>query len=297
MPSVALPAMSARRRRRPAELDPDNFGAAPPVLATIEEGAHLLRAAPTRGWAFYALGTVPFVLGFLWFWADMSRNVNAADHVVEASLGLALLFVWMKAWQAAAASEWLHVCAGAPAPPWTWRRAMRTLAFQARWQPLKVVLLPLAGLLNLPFAFAAAFFHHLSAVGDGTQPPAEATRRARLAARAWTGQNFRSLGLVALLSAPVFLNMFLVCGLVPILADSFLGTQGEATRNAAAYFFNTTTLAAALALAHLVLHPLTTAFYVMRLFRFESRRDGRDLLRVVGGEPSEARQPGRAGQS
>ena len=274
--------MGARRRRPPAEADPDNFGRAPAGLAMLEEGAHLLRAAPPRGWAFYALGTIPFVLGFLWFWADMSRNVNAADHVFEASLGLALLFVWMKAWQAAAASEWLHGCAGAMAPPWTWRRAARTLAFQARWQPLKVVLLPLAGLLNVPFAFAVAFFHHLSALGDGTLPPAEAVRRARVAARAWTGQNFRALGLLALLSVPVFFNVFLLCGLVPILADSFLGTQSEATRNVLAYFLNSTTLAAALALAHLVLHPLTTAFYVLRLFRFEARRNGRDLLRVVG---------------
>ena len=40
----------------------------------LEEATHLLRTAPAATLAVYYLGAVPFVLGLLYFWADMSRS-------------------------------------------------------------------------------------------------------------------------------------------------------------------------------------------------------------------------------
>ena len=69
------------------------------ALGLIEEAVHLLRQAPAGLFACYYLGAAPFVLGLLYFGADMSRGAYAHRHLAEASLGLALLFVWMKTWQ------------------------------------------------------------------------------------------------------------------------------------------------------------------------------------------------------
>ena len=62
----------------------------------VEEATHLLRTAPIATLAVYYLGAIPFVLGLLFFWADMSRSPLAPQHISGASFGLALLFFWMK---------------------------------------------------------------------------------------------------------------------------------------------------------------------------------------------------------
>ena len=65
----------------------------------IEEATHRLRTAPAATLAVYYLGAIPFVLGLLYFWADMSRSPFAGQHLVDSALGLAALFLWMKFWQ------------------------------------------------------------------------------------------------------------------------------------------------------------------------------------------------------
>ena len=65
----------------------------------IEESVHLLRTAPVMTLAVYYLGAIPFVLGLLFFWADMSRSPFAYQHLADGSLAIAVLFFWMKFWQ------------------------------------------------------------------------------------------------------------------------------------------------------------------------------------------------------
>ena len=47
------------------------------AIRIIEEAVQLLRAGPGRLLAGYYLGSVPFVLGLMYFWADMSRSASA----------------------------------------------------------------------------------------------------------------------------------------------------------------------------------------------------------------------------
>ena len=64
----------------------------------LEEATHLLRANPSL-LASYYFGSLPFILGLLYFWTDMSTGSDAWRHCSEASWGLTLLFIWMKTWQ------------------------------------------------------------------------------------------------------------------------------------------------------------------------------------------------------
>ena len=70
-----------------------------PALELIEEAVHLLRTAPAGVLAIYFLGSLPFLLCFFYFCADMSKSALAAQHCVLEAAGLALAFVWMKTWQ------------------------------------------------------------------------------------------------------------------------------------------------------------------------------------------------------
>jgi hypothetical protein len=66
------------------------------ALDVIEEATHLLRLLPARLLASYYMGGVPFVLGFLYFWADMGQSAFAGERAAGSAFTLALLFVWMK---------------------------------------------------------------------------------------------------------------------------------------------------------------------------------------------------------
>src|SRR5882724_2851552 len=110
----------------------------------IEEAVHLLRRAPATTLAIYYLGALPFLLGLLFFWADMSRDPFASRQLAGASLGLAGLFIWMKGWQALFARHLRALAAGQPMPPMKLRQYTRIFISQAALQPSGLFLLPLS---------------------------------------------------------------------------------------------------------------------------------------------------------
>ena len=113
------------------------------VLDIIEEATYLLRSAPIGAFAAYYLGTMPFLLAFLFFWADMGRSGTAYDHAAPAALGMAALYLWMVSWQAVFTQQLRSTLTGnKPAP-------LRRLAFvQVTLQPTKFVILPIAALIT-----------------------------------------------------------------------------------------------------------------------------------------------------
>src|SRR5271165_1454214 len=144
-------------------------------LDLLEEATYLLRSAPAGALAAYYLGTLPFLLAFLFFWADMSRDAFAYERSVPAAFGVAVLFVWMSAWQGVFAQSLRSLLTGNPAASF-WR-----LAFvQATLQPTKFVILPVAALITIPLGSAFAFYQNLNAIsyqGAGTRELIGASRR------------------------------------------------------------------------------------------------------------------------
>jgi hypothetical protein len=213
----AAPAMSKPRRHRAS----DGKGA----LESAEEAVHLLRQAPFRVWAAYAIGTVPFVLGLLYFWADMSRSAYASSHAVGAALGLALAFVWMKSWQAVFAGELRASLAGAPPPVWSWRRLARLVLVQTALQPHGLAAIPAALCMAFPFHAVYAFFQNVTVLGDGsTSSLRETVRHAWRQALLWPRQNHVLIWLLSpwLLGAGMlvaFGGMWMALGMMPELHE------------------------------------------------------------------------------
>ena len=55
----------------------------PKALELTEQAVALLRRSPFSAWAAYYLGTLPFLLGLLYFWGDMSRDAAASQRLLE----------------------------------------------------------------------------------------------------------------------------------------------------------------------------------------------------------------------
>lgn len=264
----------------------------PRALDLIEEAVHLLRLSPPGVLAAYYVGAVPFILGLLYFWADMSGGAFARQHSADAALGMAALFLWMKCWQAVFASQLIARLRGAPPPRWTPRRIARMAVVQATLQPMGLFALPATLLIMLPFGWALAFYHNLSVVGDGENASVRAAwRHALRQARLWPAQNHVLIAAGHLFGFFVLLNLAVALAFLPSLLKSLLGIETVFTLSGT-HLFNTTFFAALCGLTFLVVNPLMKTFYVLRCFYGESLASGADLqaqLRALRGGPGAGR--------
>ncbi|HEX9047613.1 MAG TPA: hypothetical protein VF988_11345, partial [Verrucomicrobiae bacterium] len=243
----------------------------------FEEATHLLRTAPAVTLAVYYAGAIPFVLGLLFFWADMSRSPLAPQHLAGGSLGLALLFFWMKLWQADFAQRVRAQAAREKYLPLSFRRAARILFMQAIVHPAGLFLLPLALLPVLPFPWVYALFQNVTALDDGSEAGTGALlKKSWRQAKLWPRQNhaFLALGFVFLFC--VFLNWVSVCLVLPQVFKMLFGVESDFTRSPWA-MLNSTFFAAMLAVTYLSVDPILKAAYALRCFYGDSLESGEDL--------------------
>ncbi|HYV27606.1 MAG TPA: DUF4129 domain-containing protein [Candidatus Eisenbacteria bacterium] len=247
-------------------------------IGLIEEATHLLRLAPAGAWASYYLGSLPFLLGLLYFWADMSRSPFAYQHLVGEAFGMSLLFIWMKCWQTVFARRLRAHLAREPAPPrWTPRRWLRVLLVQSALQPAGLFLLPVALTLVLPFGWLFAFYQNVTALSDGTNSEIKPLlKKSWNQSLLWPMQNHIVLAILVLFGLFVLLNWLSVCFLLPQLLKILLGIETVFTQSPMS-FLNSTFFTALLALTYLCLDPLIKAVYVLRCFYGESLQSGEDL--------------------
>ncbi len=247
-------------------------------LELVEESVHLLRMNAGTALAAYYTGSLPFILGLLYFWADMSRSPYAAQHLTDASLAMALLFLWMKFWQAVFVDGLRARISASPPTRWNLRRALRVLLIQSAIQPSAVVVLPLALLpAGLPFPWAYAFYQNVTALTDGeTAEIRKPFRRAWRQMMLWPGQNHLILIVLAGFGFCVLLNLVSVCYFLPHLLKMLLGIESVYTQSSLS-MFNTTFIAAMFGLTYLCVDPIVKTVYLLRCFYGESLQTGEDL--------------------
>jgi hypothetical protein len=250
----------------------------PGALTLLGEAAEVLRGAPLLAHAVYVAGSAPFLLAFLEFVGEMSRGAFARRALTRSSLVLALLYVLMKTAHAFYTRALLADRRGEAsgrAP------VVTVLLEQAAVQGPSLLLMPLAAVLTVPYGFAAAFYQSASALGalrrgDGVSLSSQARRAATL----WQRQSHALAGLLFLLRVLAFANAFALVLVTPYLLKTLLGVETVFSRSGAS-LLNTTTLAVALVLAHLMVDPLAKAAYALRTFYGLSIGTGEDLLSAL----------------
>jgi hypothetical protein len=242
------------------------------ALDLIEEATYLVRNAPAAALAAYYMGTLPFVLAFLFFWADMGRSATALDHCAPAALAVAAMYVWMSVWQAVFAQRLRSALTGTPPAPF-----FRLAFVQASLQPAKPIAIAIAALLIVPLATVFGFYQSLMAVSyEGVGGIGQPFAAARSQAKLWRRQNWAVLCLIAAIAIVVFLNIGVLILIVPQLLKSFLGIDTPLTRSMDVPV-NSTFVAMTVALTYAIVDPLIKAVYVLRCFYGESLATGEDL--------------------
>jgi hypothetical protein len=242
----------------------------------IEEAVHLFRAAPLSTLAVYYLGAIPFILGLLFFWAEMSRSPYAWQHLSGASLGMAILFFWMKFWQSIFALCLRAQLALEPPPRLTLARCVKIFLAQTIVQPAGLFFIPLSILPVFPFPWVYAFFQNATALADDEDGVAKLLSKSWKLAALWPLQNFFALAALLAFAWYVFLNWATACFMLPDLLKTLFGIQSVFTKSPES-LFNSTFLAAMAALTYLCVDPALKAIYALRCFYGESLQSGEDL--------------------
>ena len=231
------------------------------AIDILEQAVSLLRGAPLDAYALYMAGAVPFVLGLLYFLADMTRNPFAMERLPGESLALALLYIWKNAFQSAFIAKLYDQLSPSARP----RGTVRSIILHAAVQPFGLI---------LPLPWLVAFFRNLTLfAGLGRR---DAIGTAFREAGKSSGQNWAMCAFVFLLGLLLFFNFGVMILILPQLGRTFLGIEGDLAR-LGVRILNVTTVSVAAALAWFVIDPLLDAVYALRVFYSESVETGGDL--------------------
>jgi hypothetical protein len=249
----------------------------PSALEWVENAVRLLRSAPPGALLCYYLGSIPCLLGLLYFWADMSGGAFASGHLSEAAFNVTLLYVWMKSWQAVFLSKMrAHLFMEGEAP-WTPARVGRLVVAQAVFQPVGLFLRFIAANLLLPYLWTYSLFAGLAILSDGREPSLRLTwhRAVREAGLWWRETHLAGVCLFGF-ALFIWLNVIIVCVTLPRLLSMLLGIETPFTRDGWV-MFNTTFLATTFAITYLLFDPVRKAVFLIRHFHGQSLKSGEDL--------------------
>ena len=248
-----------------------------PASDLIEEAVRLLRAAPPTAWLAYFAGTVPGMLGALYFISDMSRSAYAAERLVQSSVAMGTVWLWMKCCQAVFTCRLRAELLLLDPPRWTPARLARLAVAQIALQPIGLIVRPLALVLTLPYIWTATFFQNITVLGDGEHGGLwMLCRRAFAQCLRWPLQAHLATALLTVFGFFVWLNIVIAMFLAPQLGKMFSGIETQFTQHPFG-LVNPTFFAAAFAALYLCLDPLRKAVNVLRCFYGSSLRTGADL--------------------
>src|SRR3954464_2433162 len=184
------------------------------LFTLVEEATHLLRRAPLGAWLAYVGGSVPFLVSLFYFWNDMAWSPLAPRHLLESSLLLALLYAWMKFWQAVFSGQLLAMIEGRqelgrlPLRGW-----FRLIASQTLVHATMPLVLSLALIALVPGAWVYAFYHNVTILAPGHFRDRGRTTRLLRSAMAQAHyqplENHFAIGVLMVFGIMAYLNLFI----------------------------------------------------------------------------------------
>jgi hypothetical protein len=247
------------------------------AILLLEEAVHLLRQAPIALLSAYYIGSLPFILGLLYFWVDMSRSADAKDYHAVASLGLALLYIWMKCWQAVFAARVKMHFSEQPMPRWSLQRVFVLVVTQTLIHATAFFILPLAAVAAIPFGWCYAFYQNASAQNAMELNDLKSVyKNAWIQAKLWPRQNHLLLSIFFIFGVIVFLNIAVAIYILPHVLKNYFGIESMFTLSGF-HVINTTFWVVCFGISYLCMNPLVKTVYALRCFYGAASNTGDDL--------------------
>jgi len=247
------------------------------AIRILEESVQLLRLSPVLLIPSYYIGSMPFVLGLLYFWGDMSRSAFAREYCAVSALGLAFLFVWMKCWHAVFAVKVREQILDAQESSWSFGRIVNLTASQAFIHSSHFLILPVALVMVIPFAWCFAFYQNVSAQAFFEEDDVKTVcKKSWRFANLWPKQNHILILVYFVFAFIVFINLATAIFILPHILKKFFGFETIFTLSGI-NFFNSTFLIATIGITYLCIDPIVKTAYVLRCFYGAALKTGEDI--------------------
>ncbi len=246
----------------------------PNALTIIDQSIFILRDnISTLLWRYY-LGTLPFLFGVLLFLIDMTKGAFAASYLLESSLGVALLFFWMKYWHINFCRELRKTISGETESKN--KLSVTTFINSIALQSIGLFFIPLSFFTVAGFPFAFAFFQY-GLILDENENFRSFLSKCRKNTILWPMQNSMILSILLLAFIFVMINAFTIISMIPIIAIKILGLQSFEYFGSSGSFWVTFILST-LMISWSILDPIIKAIYSLRYYYGMSIKNGMDLI-------------------
>lgn len=265
---------SSRRKRR----SHSEIGA----VQVLEEAFHLLRSVDLKLYWYFYLGTIPFVIGLLYFTADMSRSGLAREDAAFIASIMVVLYFWMRVCQARFCEGLWNFLSPQHEANARKRMGFRNLAAFLLLHSIQGPLLLIGLILIVPLGWIIAARENLSVLAFRSDDSEGGLRglcakSLRLSGYQWA-QNHGILLVLGVVALFTWINVIGTAFLVPSFAKSIFGIDSIFTLSPLAAVLNTTFFLGSIFLTYLVVAPLLKAAYTIRCFQARSSSTGEDLL-------------------
>ena len=188
------------------------------ALNLVEESLFTLRHSPFEITGLYYIGTLPFILGLLYFWTEMSSSYKAERILPDQSIIITILFIWMKFFQTLFMNKMLNKIKGISKETFSIKRLLKILTHQTIIQSTGLIIMPLTMLILIPFGHVHAFYYNFSLLGNGKD---ENLKTSIFKSWEQTHVNPHQNWLLIWLSSPWFLTLttVLIFLILPVLSQ------------------------------------------------------------------------------
>jgi len=245
------------------------------AINIVEEALCVLRNFPET-LAIYYIGSLPFILGILYFWADMSQGAYEGHHALGAAFILAILYIGMKSCHVYFSNHVYSKISQEPTPHRSLSEHFSLITTQALIQSSLFLVWPFALFLILPFGWVFPFYHYTSIIQESSGNFKVIWDKSWELAKQWPGQNYILILLTTLFYIVIFINVAAAIFIIPQLLKSFLGIDSVFVLSGV-HFLNTTFLSIAFSVTYLIVNPIIKTAYVIRYFDWNSIQFGNDI--------------------
>ena len=247
-------------------------------LVLLDDAVRLLRRASPAALACHPIGSLPLAFSLVAAWNMAADPHTTAAAWARGAIVPVLMLVWMNCWRAVyAAKLWEELC-GSPIVRWTPVRITRLAAIECWFGTAKLIVLPLAALVQFPLAETVAVYRYLPILATQTDlgPRQMVTRARQLAARN-RAQGWAILPILLFLQVVVDVNLAIVLAVLPQVVRILTGYESAFSRSGIYFVSNPFFLVLVLVVSWMSFDPFVQAVYTVRYFRAESVETGQDL--------------------
>lgn len=237
----------------------------------LRETCERLKESKLELWLRHLTGTLPMLIGILCAGLDFQQN--GSRHLMQWSLQLFLLFIWMKGWQGAFCIGFREQITGDHQKR-TFGHWFKLFIHQGAQHSWGLLAIPIAVIIFLPLGWIVSYFQHLSVYCDSySQNMRQRSFRACL--KNPITYHFL-LSWLSLFSTLVLLNVISAGVTLPYLIKILFGIDSMFTMGGISVFFNASFIAVIFMITYQLVDPLTKAVHVVWELKISSVQTGEE---------------------